>query len=157
VEARGGVRPRALQAGDGKELAARVGEVDRDPWSLGRRARERFEGEHPFVSWSPGHDGETPVAGYAPSEYRLKQWPNEALSGAWCPRLSGGAISFDIERVAKRPSHSDPSRISYPPMPVVTIGASPAPRSYRIDRSPVAGVGAGLRVNFSLDNSFLRS
>jgi hypothetical protein len=157
VEARGGLRPRASQAGDGQELAARVGNDDRDLWSFGSRARERFEGEHPLVSWSPGHDGETPIAGYAPSEYRLKQWPNEALSGAWCPRLSGGAIGFDIERVVGHSSHSSPSRISSPPMPIVTIGASPAALSYRIHRSPVAGLGAGARVNYSLDNSFLRS
>ena len=157
VEARGGVRPTASQAGDGKELAARVGKDDRDSWRFGSRARERFEGEHPFVSWSPGHDGEIPNAGYAPSEYRLKQWPNEALSGAWCPRFSGGAIGFDIERVAGQTFHPVPSRTSSPPMPVVTIGASPAPRSYRIHRSPVAGSGAGAQVNYSLDNSFLRS
>ena len=136
---------------------ARVGEIDRDSWSFGRRARERFEGEHPFVSWSSGHDGEIPNAGYAPSEHRLKQWPNEALSGAWCPRFSGGAIGFDIERVTEQPFHPAPSRTSSPPISVVTIGASPALRSYRNDRSPVAGVGAGAGVNFPLDNLFLRS
>lgn len=157
MEARGGVRPRAPQAGDGQQLALRFGEVDRDSWSLGERARERFEGEHPFVSWSPGHDGETPVEGYAPSEYRLKQWPNEALSGAWCPRLLGGAIGFGLERVTEQLFHPSPSRTYYPPI-LVTIGASPTTEhSYRIHRSPVAGVGAGARVNYSLDNSFLRS
>ncbi len=157
VEARGGVRPRAPQACDGQELAAGVGEVDRDSWSFGECARERLEGEHPLVSWSSGHDGEIPNAGYAPSEYRLKQWPNKALSGAWCPRFSGGAIGFEIERVTEQPFHPAPSRTSFPPISIVTIGAWPAPRSYRIHRSPVAGVGAGARVNFSLDNSFLRS
>jgi len=73
------------------------------------------------------------------------------------PRLSGGAIGFDVERVTEQPFHSAPSRISTPPMWFVTIGASPAPRSYRNHRSPVARVGAGARVNFPLDNSFLRS
>jgi hypothetical protein len=53
----------------------------------GMASRERFEGEHPFVSCSPGRDGESQVEGYAPSEYRLKRWPHEALSGAWCPLL----------------------------------------------------------------------
>jgi hypothetical protein len=37
------------------------------------------------------------------------------------------------------------------------VGASPAPLSYRNHRSPVAGVGAGALLIYSLDNSFLRS
>jgi hypothetical protein len=70
---------------------------------FGAARRERFEGEHPLVRWSPGRDGETPDAGYAPSEYRLKPWPNEAQSGAWCPRLTGDHNpGFEVERIAAR-------------------------------------------------------
>jgi hypothetical protein len=69
------------------------------------------------------------------------------LSAAWCPRLSGGAIGFDIERVAGQSFHSSPSRTSSSPMPIVTIGASPAAPSYRLHRSPVAGLGAGAHVS----------
>ena len=47
-------------------------------------------GEHPLDSWSPRREGQTPLAGYAPSECRLKPWPIQALSGAWRPRTAGG-------------------------------------------------------------------
>ena len=56
----------------------------------GVAARERFEGEHPLVSWSAGREGKTRDAGYVPSECRPKRWPRKALSGAWRPRLTGG-------------------------------------------------------------------
>ena len=74
--ARPGVGPRteAKGTGDGSDLAA----------------RERFEGEHPFVCWSPGRDGKTHDEGYVPSECQPKRWPTKALSGAWRPRRSGG-------------------------------------------------------------------
>jgi hypothetical protein len=57
-------------------------------------------GEHPFVCWSSACDGEILVAGYALSEYRLKPWPNEAQSGAWCPHIVGGHIGYSIECAA---------------------------------------------------------
>jgi hypothetical protein len=37
---------------------------------------------------------ETPKGGYAPSEYRLKRWPIEALLGEWYPHFSTGEIGF---------------------------------------------------------------
>ena len=43
--------------------------------------RERFEGEHPCHSWSQSM--ETPCAGYAPSNNRVKQWPQEAQIEGW--------------------------------------------------------------------------
>src|SRR5262249_39107435 len=89
VEARGGVRPGAREGRDRQVVGAASGWAWSRSWLFGAPHRERFEGEHPFVCWSPGCDGEIPNAGYAPSEYRLKRWPQEALSGAWCPRLSG--------------------------------------------------------------------
>ena len=89
VEARGGVRPGSPEGRDGQAEGAAGGEAEAARWVFGAARRERFEGEHPFVCWSPGRDGETPDAGYAPSEYRLKQWPEEAQSGAWCPPIRG--------------------------------------------------------------------
>ena len=89
--------------------------MDAAQWVFGVAHRERFEGEHPLVCWSPGRDGEIPDAGYAPSEYRLKPWPNEAQSGAWCPRVAGDHNEgFEVERVAGRTSHSAASRASTP-------------------------------------------
>jgi hypothetical protein len=37
---------------------------------------------------------ETPKGGYAPSEYRLKRWPIEALLGEWYPHFSTGEFCF---------------------------------------------------------------
>ena len=90
--------------------------------------RERFEGEHPLVCWSPGRDGEIPNAGYAPSEYRLKPWPYEAQSGAWCPPVTGDHNEgFEVECVAGRTSHSVASRASTPS--VLTRGLTHRPHS----------------------------
>ena len=84
--------------------AVSVGESRHEATSAGCKpavaARERFEGEHPFVSWSPGRDGQTPNEGYAPSECRLKPWPTEAQSGAWRARIAGKRNEgFRFERV----------------------------------------------------------
>jgi hypothetical protein len=94
------------------------------PSRSGAQARERFEGEHPRISWSPGRDGKAPFAGYAPSEYRLKQWPHEALSGAWCPRLAGAPAGFEIERVAGRFVIDRVAELA-PADPVARVGATP--------------------------------
>ena len=108
----GGVRPGSTSAGD---LGALVGEASAARCVFGDTARERFEGEHPLVSWTPGRDGESPVAGYAPSEYPLKRWPFEAQSGAWCPRFTGGQARFKFELLTGR-SDSTASWISAPPV-----------------------------------------
>ena len=105
----------ALGALDRQVVGAASGEADAALWVFGAARREWFEGEHPLVSWSPGRDGEIPDAGYAPSEYRLKPWPNEARSGAWCPRVAGNHNKgFEVERVAGRTSHAVASRASTP-------------------------------------------
>ena len=56
---------------------------------FGVARRERFEGKHPGITWFSGRDGETPFAGYVPSEHRVKRWPHEAQSGGWCPPPCG--------------------------------------------------------------------
>jgi hypothetical protein len=88
VEAPGGVRLESTQR-DGQAVGALASEASATTSRAGVAARERFEGEHPLVSWSPGRDGKTQVAGYAPSECRLKPWPLKALSGAWRARFTG--------------------------------------------------------------------
>jgi hypothetical protein len=124
VEAPGGVRPTATPGGERQGVGAVEGEAKAARCGSGVEARERFEGEHPRISWSPGRDGETPFAGYAPSEYRLKPWPHEALSGAWCPRIAGGPAGFEIEQVA-RPFGIDRAVEFTPVDPVARIGATP--------------------------------
>ena len=99
VEAPGGVRPATARFG--RSAVERLAREARAAGSTSTvAARERFEGEHPLVSWSPGRDGKTQVAGYAPSECRLKPWPNKALSGAWRARSAGQRTEgFEVERV----------------------------------------------------------
>src|SRR6266545_2777085 len=115
VEEPGGVRPGSPSARDRQDAGAFVGEASAARCVFGDTAREGFEGEHPLVSWSPGRDGESPVEGYAPSEYPLKRWPFEAQSGAWCPRFAGGQARFRFELLTGRPD-SAASRISSPPV-----------------------------------------
>ncbi len=113
VETPGGVRPEATPNHRPEVVGAFSGEADAVRWSSGVALRERFEGEHPGTSWSPGRAGEIPVSGYAPSEYPLKPWPHEALSGEWCPRIPGGPDGFELEKMAGQ-SDSDASRIASP-------------------------------------------
>jgi hypothetical protein len=89
VEAPGGLRPEATPSFAGPAVAPR-NEAKGIGDASDVAARERFEGEHPFVCWSPGRDGKTRDEGYVPSECRPKRWPTKALSGAWHPRRSGG-------------------------------------------------------------------
>ena len=99
MEAPGGVRP---EAADGHRVISES--LRHEATSAGGKpaiaARERFEGEHPFVSWPPGRNGQAPNEGYAPSECRLKPWPIEAQSGAWRARIAGKRNEgFRFERV----------------------------------------------------------
>ncbi len=89
VEAPGGLRPEATPPDAGAEVARSI-EAKGSGEASDAAARERFEGEHPLVSWRPGRDGKAHDEGYAPSECRPKRWPTKALSGAWHPRCSGG-------------------------------------------------------------------
>jgi len=115
VEARGGVRPGAAEGRDRQAIEATLVDGEAALWESSVAQRERFEGEHPLVCWSPGRDGETPNAGYAPSEYQLKPWPIEAQSGAWCPRFAGDHTEgFEVERAAERSSQRAVSRESTP-------------------------------------------
>jgi hypothetical protein len=159
VEAQGGVRPEDTPGRDRQGVGTRAGEASRARCRFGVTRRERFEGEHPFVCWSPGRDGEIPVAGYAPSEHRLKRWPHEALSGAWCPPLCGRKHPqrFTLERVAEQDRTSSRPRRLIPAGPVAWIGASPDERRGVSRQSPVARAAADEQENYSLDNSFLRS
>jgi hypothetical protein len=115
VEEPGGVRPGSTSARDRQDAGALVGEASAARCVFGDTAREGFEGEHPLVSCSPGRDGESPDAGYAPSEYPLKRWPFEAQSGAWCPRFTGGQARFRFELLTGRSDSAAP-RISSPPV-----------------------------------------
>src|SRR5206468_13132302 len=58
--------------------------------------RARFEGEHPHRRWSSRRERETPKGGYAPSEYRTKHWPTEALLGGWYPHRTTGDAGFSF-------------------------------------------------------------
>jgi hypothetical protein len=89
VEAPGGLRPEATPSFTGPGVGPRS-EARGTGGGSDVAARERFEGEHPFVCWSPGRDGKTRDEGYVPSECQPKRWPTKALSGVWRPRLSGG-------------------------------------------------------------------
>ena len=90
VEAPGGLRPEATPPDAGAEVGPWI-EAKGSGEASDVAARERFEGEHPLVSWRPGRDGKAHDEGYAPSECRPKRWPTKALSGAWRPRRSGGS------------------------------------------------------------------
>jgi hypothetical protein len=121
--------------------------------------RERFEGKHPFVCWCTGRDREIPVAGYAPSEYRLKPWPQEVLSGAWCPPCDGDehTTGFELERLVPLNPSSSRSRTDATTGTSAGTGGSPFELPRETDQSPVARLAAGAREESCLDNSFLRS
>jgi hypothetical protein len=97
VEARGGVRP-----GEGSKVKESVVALEDEGCSSnsGRDNSHRkwIEGEHPHNLWPLPCEKEAPKGGYAPSEYRTKQWPKEALLGEWFPRLSMGKNSFKVVR-----------------------------------------------------------
>ena len=159
VEAPGGVRLGAPEGGDRQDVDVPADDASTARCGSGASHREGFEGEHPLVSWSPGRDGETPDAGYAPSEYPLKRWPKEAQSGAWCPRFAGGRqTGFEVDGVAGPRSHRAPRRRGPHPLRSRSRGSEHRPGS------AIGGIGsrplkaaAGARVEYCLDNSFLRS
>ena len=109
VEAPGGVRPEATPTDARGEVAPEI-EAEEVGGASDAAARDRFEGEHPLVSWRPASDGNVRVEGYAPSECRTKQWPSKALSGAWHSRTAGGVpqLLFAQRRVRPENSPHDP-------------------------------------------------
>jgi hypothetical protein len=127
VEAPGGLRPEATSPDVAVEAAAWIEAKGRDEAS-DVAARERFGGEHPFVSWHPGRDGKARVEGYAPSECRTKRWPTKALSGAWRPGCSGG---LPILLFAQRRVHLDTARDQRTGM---TLAVAPAGSGARLQR-----------------------
>ena len=134
VEAQGGLRPAAQQRSH-LDIGAATSDANTVRGRVGTSRRERFEGEHPASFWSPGRDGKTPFKGYAPSEYPLKRWPAEALSGGWCPAATGAHSSFRFERVAKRPRPTSWTRV--PPEPSRPPVHRPAGAHARISNRPL--------------------
>ena len=63
----------------------------RDPAPTSNLWRKRFGGEHLLFVWTRLTDGseaggpKSPPVGYAPPEYRMKPWPDEALIAGWFP------------------------------------------------------------------------
>jgi hypothetical protein len=133
VEAPGGLRPEATPSFAGPAVGPRT-EAKGTGDGSDVAARERFEGEHPFVCWFPGRDGKTRDEGYAPSECQPKRWPTKALSGAWRPRLSGGRNNgFALGGAYVRtPPHSTNAG--------VTLTASPAGSGARRRRALASAI-----------------
>ena len=160
VEAPGGVRPEATPAGDRADVGRSVEARRSGSMRSDVAARERFEGEHPLVSWSPGRDGKTHDEGYAPSEYRLKQWPNEGPIRSMVPPFCGrnADTALTLERVAG-PSAPRAPRVAESPSPI-SVARSGARRQGRLASTtirPLQELARAPGENYSLDNSFLRS
>jgi hypothetical protein len=85
VEAPGGVRPDPLSQAvahartSGRDVGTASAERAAPwfPW------RAKFEGEHPYPTWSAATAAKAPPVSYAPSEYRTKQWLTEAQIESW--------------------------------------------------------------------------
>jgi hypothetical protein len=125
---------------------------------VGTTAHDRFEGEHPSGVWPRGRDAQALLTGYAPSKYRTKPWPTEALLEAWYSLsrevLSG--FTFDAPslswpsdpRVAGHP-HQRPALRSRLQRTAVTESANQPPG--------VEGEGVGAQDGYALDTAFPRS
>jgi hypothetical protein len=76
-------------------------------------AHDRFEGEYPASAWPRGRDAQALLTGYAPSKYRTKPWPPEALLEAWYSLSREVLPGFRFDVLASEWS-SDP-RLALPP------------------------------------------
>ena len=80
-------------------------DVHRDPAPKNNLWRKRFGGEHPQNSWTrpsvlkTATELKSPPIGYAPPEYQMKPWPDEALIAGWFPTLwENGMVSLPAAR-----------------------------------------------------------
>jgi len=73
--------------------------------------RKRFEGEHPLNCWTRASAREFPRIGYAPSEYRTKPWPIEALIEGWFPLSRRGQCGFKVLSTVDLHRSFFPSRV----------------------------------------------
>ena len=100
MESQGGLRP-----GEGRQVAQQItrlgshGDRDRQRCRSSQLdpRRQRFEGKHPSNFWARAVTSESPRIGYAPSEYRTKPWPHEALIEGWFPPYGRGQSGFQVE------------------------------------------------------------
>ena len=68
-------------------------DMQRDPAPRNNYWRRRFGGKHPLFVWTRQSkttaviELKSPLIGYAPPEYRMKPWPEEARIAGWFPIL----------------------------------------------------------------------
>jgi hypothetical protein len=122
------------------------------------KAHDRFEGEYPRLTWPRGRDAQALLTGYAPSKYRTKPWPSEALLEVWysLSREVPAGFMLDVPLLDQR---NDP-QLSPPQL------YQPAPRDW-LSRSAVAvnaneppgveGEEVGDQDGSALDAAFPRS
>ena len=97
VEDRGGIQPRKVSQAEPVagllhvDVAARASDARRRT-----PRRKRFEGEHPLNTWQLVRNEHAPNIGYAPSEYRKKQWSQEAQIEGWFPQFEEEQLCFDV-------------------------------------------------------------
>ncbi len=121
---------------------------------------DRFEGEHPGRQWPHGRDVQVQIAGYAPSKYRTKQWPDEAQLEAWYSHPWEVLDSFEIDIP---PLTSPDGRTPSTPCPQAhrpSRGRDAAPVGRNLERERTArpqGEEGRDRVGFALDAAFPRS
>ena len=120
---------------------------------------DRFEGEYPAPLWPRGRDAQALLTGYAPSKYRTKPWPPEALLEVWYSLSREVLPGFTRDVLASEPSSSDP-RIT-PPHHHQRATRSPLVRSAAaVDANQTPGVeseDAGGQKGCALDPAFPRS
>ncbi len=87
VETPGGVRsgPLSQAVAQARTSGRDVGTASIEHAAAWFPSRAGFEGEHPWISWSATTAAKAPRLGYAPSEYRTKQWLDEAQIEGWFP------------------------------------------------------------------------
>jgi hypothetical protein len=136
VEARGGVRPGTAEGRDRQVVGAAVGQGETARWCS---ALGIDKGSRESIHSSAGPldaTGRPRFAGYAPSEYQLKRWPNEAQSGAWCPPFGDEhVVGFEVESEART---SGPSRLAAGADPISPHARTEASAHQRFRGSAIA-------------------
>jgi len=93
---------------------ALIGPSERSDDQPEGRRREEVGGEHPPGTWSHPMV-ESPRKGYAPPQYRMKQWPKEAQMEGWFPPESGEQACLQVAEAAESRADREDRSPSVPP------------------------------------------
>ena len=91
----------------------------------GTTAVDRFEGEYPAPRWPCGRDAQALLTGYAPSKYRTKPWPTEALLEAWYSPSREVLPGFMLDEARVCRASGPKPHVAASPLPLVSRGQLP--------------------------------